>query len=200
MSRAFAELLAEPGVQEVVELRSAFGFMAFHGGSLERMTDVIALDAAERAGASVYAVVQPADLRWHIPSHQVDGSPALSAFLAHVDVAVALHGFGREGCWHQLLLGGSNRALATHVAGVLRPALAGFEVVDALDRIPRPLQGLHPSNPVNRPAGGGVQVELPPRVRGLTPHGLSIEPLVAALAAAAAAWPHSMSKVPPARQ
>jgi phage replication-related protein YjqB (UPF0714/DUF867 family) len=188
VSELFAELLASPGVEERVELRSAFGFMAFHGGSLERMTDVIALDAAARSGASVYAVVQPPDLRWHIPSHHVDGSDGLAAFLDHVDVAVALHGFGREGCWTQILLGGSNRGLAAHVAAWLGPALPQFEVVADLDAIPRDLAGLHPGNPVNRPRLGGVQVELPPRARGLTPHQYPVEPLVAALADAARAW------------
>ena len=184
----FADLLAEPGVEEVVELRSPFGFMAFHGGSLERMTDVIAADAAERAGASLYAVVQPPDLRWHIPSHQVHGSDALAAFLAHVEVAVALHGFGRQGCWHQILLGGSNRDLAAHLAASLRPALPHLDVVDDLAQVPADLAGLHPRNPVNQPAGGGVQVELPPRARGLTPHNYPVEPLIEALAAAARAW------------
>jgi len=195
---AFVELLGTPGVKEVVELRSPFGFMAFHGGSLERMTDVIALDAAERSGASVYAVQQPPELRWHIPSHQVSGSERLAAFLDHVEVAVALHGFGREGCWTQILLGGSNRPLAAHLGRCLQPALPHFEVVDDLDRIPVDLAGRHPSNPVNRPRQGGVQVELPPRVRGLTPHNYPVEPLVAALADAAASY--SVSNVPPARQ
>ncbi len=183
----FSELLATPGVEEVVELRSGFGFLAFHGGSLERMTDVVALAAAEQAGASVYAVVQPPDVRWHIPSHVVgaQASPKLRSFLDHVEVAVALHGYGRAGSWHRILLGGSNRALAATLAAHLRPALPQMEVVDDLAAIPRPLQGIHPDNPVNQVRGGGVQVELPPRVRGLTPHNYSVKPLIDALAAAA---------------
>lgn len=203
---AFSELLATPGVEEVVELRSQFGFMAFHGGSLERMTDVVAREAAAEARASVYAVVQPADLRWHLPSHVVGASPSdgLRSFLDHVEVAVALHGYGRKAMWDQILLGGSNRALAAVLAGRLRTALPDFSVVDDLALIPRPLQGLHPDNPVNQPAAGGVQVELPPRVRGLTPHQYSIAPLVEALALAAADYSvsasASVSKVPPARQ
>ena len=36
----FAELLAHDGVEEDLELRSPFGFMAFHGGNLEEGTDV----------------------------------------------------------------------------------------------------------------------------------------------------------------
>ena len=34
-----------------------------------------------------------------------------------VDVAVAVHGYGRAGRFTTLLLGGRNRALAAHVAG-----------------------------------------------------------------------------------
>jgi phage replication-related protein YjqB (UPF0714/DUF867 family) len=195
----FAELLAEPGVTELVELRSSFGFMAFHGGSLEEVTDAIAIAAAEQAEASVYAVIQPPGLRWHIPSRMVrpSASLALAAFLDHVDVALAVHGYGREGMWTSLLLGGSNRALAAHVASHLRPALPHYEIVDELDAIPPALRGIHPQNPINVAAGGGVQLELPPRVRGKGPFwqdhvGDGLKPhtqaLVAALAAAAAAW------------
>ncbi len=198
----FAELLAHDGVQEDLELRSSFGFMAFHGGNLEEGTDVMAAAAAEAAGASLYAVRQPAGLRWHIPSVEVipDESPALAAFLEHVDVAVALHGFGREGLWTTLLLGGQNRVLAHHMAGHLRATLPGsYVVVDELDEIPRDLRGVHPRNPVNRPRSGGVQIELPPRTRSRSvpmwanlpdtepvPHGLDV---VAALIAAARTWP-----------
>ena len=53
---------------EVLELRGTFGFMAIHGGNLERATDVVALEAAERAGASCYAVIQAPPLRHHVPS------------------------------------------------------------------------------------------------------------------------------------
>jgi phage replication-related protein YjqB (UPF0714/DUF867 family) len=172
VSALFADLLREPGVEEVLELRSAIGFLAFHGGSLERQTDVIALDAAARAGASVYAVVQPPGLRWHIRSIDVtpDASPALAAFVAHVDVCIAVHGFGRDGFWTSLLLGGTNRSLAAHVAATPRPALPDYAVIDDVEEIPVELRGLHPRNPVNLPTSGGVQLELPPRVRGTTPH------------------------------
>lgn len=167
----FADLLAHPGVRELTSLRSRFGFMAFHGGSLEKGTDDVAVAAADQAGASLYAVVQPPDFRWHIPSSEIDpaSSEALTAFLAHVDVAVAIHGFGRPGLFTTILLGGSNRELAGHLAVRLRPALADYTLVDELADIPRELRGQHPANPVNRPRAGGVQLELPPRVRGMGP-------------------------------
>lgn len=198
-ARPFATLLASDGVLEHCELRGSFGFMAYHGGSLEEQTDVIARHAAERSGASYYAVLQPADLQWHIPSHKVspDESPVLQRFLNHVDVVVTVHGFGRRGLFTSLLLGGQNRALAHHVAGHLSPRLPAYDVVTELEAIPKELRGLHPANPVNLPRQQGVQIELPPRVRGssalwadwegpgLVPH---TERLIDGLAAAALAW------------
>lgn len=198
----FSRLLDHPGVTETVELRSRFGFMAFHGGSLELVTDTIAERAADAAGASLYVVTQPPEFRWHVPSNRIDPaeSAALAAFCAHVEVAVAVHGYGRRDTPTTLLLGGTNRELAYHVAGHLRSRLAEYEVIDDLDAIPRALRGVHPDNPVNRPRLGGVQLELPPRVRGLGPHWLDHGPglvpptaaLIDGLTAAAQAWSHAV--------
>jgi len=172
VSIAFAELLASPGVKETCTLRSRFGFLAIHGGSLERGTAELARSAADRADASLYAVEQPDGFRWHLPSHLTDpaGAPALAGFLEHVDLVVSLHGYGRDDWWTRLLLGGGNRELAARLAATLGAALPGFEAVADLDAIPRELRGLHPSNPANRPRQGGVQLELPPRVRNVGPH------------------------------
>jgi phage replication-related protein YjqB (UPF0714/DUF867 family) len=196
---SFSELLGHPGVEEVLELRSTFGFMAFHGGNLEEGTDQVATAAALASGSSLYAVLQPPDLRWHIPSARFRAaeSPALTAFLEHVDVAVAVHGYGRDGMWTSLLLGGGNRALAAHLAEHLRPALPDYQIVDDLDAIPPELRGVHSDNPVNQPRSGGVQLELPPRVRGKSPiwrdHPAGVPvphtvPLIDALAAAATSF------------
>jgi phage replication-related protein YjqB (UPF0714/DUF867 family) len=186
----FADLLAHPGVTERVELRSRFGFMAIHGGSLERGTAEIATRAAALADASLYTVVQPDDFRWHLPSHLVvpEASPALASFLDHVDAVVSIHGYGRAGYWTTLLLGGLDRGLAARLRPVLCEELDGYEIVDDLEQIPSMLRGVHPENPVNRSRGGGVQLELPPRVRGLGPNGNAdhVNRLVAALARAAA--------------
>ena len=196
---SFADLLAHPGVEETVELRSPVGICAFHGGNLERVTDVVAEQAAAQAGASCYLVRQPDDLHWHIPSTAVGSAPSekLTAFLDHVDVVITVHGYGREGLWTSLLLGGSNRELASHVGGHLRDALPDYEIVTDLDEIPQSLRGLHPRNPVNLTRHGGVQVELPPRVRGMGPvwahwsDGLAppTTALIDALAQAAQTWP-----------
>jgi phage replication-related protein YjqB (UPF0714/DUF867 family) len=196
----FDELLAHPGVEEVLELGSTFGFMAYHGGSLEEVTDVVAREAATRSGASLYAVVQPPDFRWHIPSTEVrpEHSEALTAFLDHVDVVVTVHGYGRQDFWTTLLLGGRNRVLAEHLAGHLRTMLPEYTVVTDLDDIPHALRGQHADNPVNLPRSGGVQLELPPRVRGRSPiwadwEGPGLVPhteaLIDGLASAARSWP-----------
>jgi phage replication-related protein YjqB (UPF0714/DUF867 family) len=171
MSDPFAALLATSGVQEVCELRNRIGFMAYHGGSLEEQTDVIAAHAAQRSGASYYAVLQPEDVLWHIPSHHVSpaSSEQLRTFIDHVDVVFTIHGFGRRDHFTSVLIGGQNRDLADHVAGHLRPRLPEYDIVTELDQIPKDLRGLHPNNPVNLPANKGVQIELPPRIRGSSP-------------------------------
>ena len=165
------DLLAHPGVEEVLEVRGRFGFMAFHGGSLEERTDLVARTAAVRAGASYYGVHQPPGLRQHVPSHRFTGdqSQSLAEFLNHVDVVITVHGYGRRGLFTTMLLGGGNRDLAAHVAPHLRRALPAYQVEDDIEQIPMELRGLHPKNPVNAPRNSGVQLELPPRVRGTSP-------------------------------
>ena len=162
------DLLALPEVTEICELRSSFGIMAFHGGNLERCTDVIATEVAERTNASLYAVVQAPPLRRHISSTAFDPnhSSALTRFVDHVDIVIAIHGYGREDRFWDLLLGGRNRVLAAHVGEHLRNGIDDrFGVVDELAEIPAGLRGQHPANPVNLPAQAGVQIELPPTTR-----------------------------------
>lgn len=193
-------LLTMDGVSEHSTLRSTFGFMAFHGGALEEMTDIVASRAAERAGASYYGIQLPDNLEWHIPSHKVtaDQSPVLNDFLNHVNIVITVHGFGRAGFFTSLLLGGRNRRLAGHLSQSLQQHLPAYRIVDELDDIPQNLRGLHQDNPVNSVEHAGVQLELPPRVRGssplwwdwegpgLTPH---TESLIDALVECATTWP-----------
>lgn len=198
---AFPRLLAEPGVVEVLDLRGRFGFCAFHGGNLERHTDQIASEAAARSGASFYGVLQPAPMRQHVPSKLVDPvhSPALASFLEHCEVVVALHGYGLQRRWTDILMGGTNRVLAGHLAHHLRHELPYYRFVDDLEQIPTRLRGQHPDNPCNRPRQAGVQIELPPRIRGLSPLAhywpasdrarfVHTERLIAGLARAASSW------------
>lgn len=165
---SFAELLAQPGVTEHHELRGSFGFLAYHGGSVERVTSMIAVQAAVKADATIYTVDQPDENPLHIPSIRVnpDESVALSRVMIHTHTVCTIHGYGREMHKQHVLLGGRNRALAEHVAIHLRMHLdARYEVITDLDRIPPELRGLHPRNPVNLGPNQGVQVELPPALR-----------------------------------
>ena len=117
--------------------------------------------------------------------------------MEHVDVAVSLHGYGRIGRSTQVLAGGGNRSLATHLARHVD--VPGYQVVTDLDAMPRELRGLHPDNPVNLVREGGAQLELSPRIRGLSPRSpivgddglcLVTSALVRGLSAAALAWPN----------
>ena len=161
------------------------------------MTDVIAERAAEQAGASVYLVRHPPDYPHHLSStrYAATESPRLAEFLDHVEVVVSLHGYGRIGRSTQLLAGGANRELAAHLAACIE--LPGYQVIVDLDEIPLKLRGMHRDNPVNRPAMAGTQLELPSRVRGISPRSGSPGPdglspataaLIAGLARAARTW------------
>jgi len=182
-----ADLLATDGVIEHCELRSKVGFMALHGG-LEATTWEIAQEAAARSGASLYGVVQPPDLHWHVPSkaYELDASAALASFCDHVDIAISVHGYGgvvdHESRWLTVCVGGRGRTEGRVVADALRVHLPDYTVLDDLDEIPPNYRGVHPDNPVNRVRRGGVQIELPPRIRGTSPvwanHDFDREPWV----------------------
>ncbi len=189
-----ADLLDLPGVEEECVTRSAVGFMALHGGSQDRGTDLIARRAAEQSASSFYAIVQPSGLRVHLTSrlHSPDHSATLRGFLRHVRVAISVHGFGRDSfaLWVDptaglmidpygpavrdgqkapltgIIVGGRNEALLGCARELLRDRFTGYHVADERVRL-----GFHPKNPVNLPAAGGVQIELPPGLRGIGPYG-----------------------------
>jgi phage replication-related protein YjqB (UPF0714/DUF867 family) len=194
-----SELLALPGVEETCLLRSRVGIMALHGGSQDRGTDQIASLAAERASASYYAIVQPAGLRVHLTSrlHDPEHSAALRAFLAHVGIAISVHGFGREGfgLWvdgerglvvepygpalrgsqtgplRGIILGGLNPDLLEAARRLFGARFPGYRVADERVRL-----GFHVDNPVNLPLERGIQIELPPGLRGIGDFGEILVP------------------------
>ena len=167
----FAELLAHAGVDEDLVLRSTFGFMAFHGGSLEEMTDVVAAAAAAQAARPTTGSVSPRTCNGTCRRSTVDPaqSPRLQAFLDHVDVVITVHGYGREGRWTELLAGGTNRALARRRRPSARvPRCPTTRSSPTSTRSPASCGA---STPATRSTSrrGGVQLELPPRVRGRSP-------------------------------
>ncbi len=197
------ELLAVPGVTEECILRpdSKVGIMALHGGSQDRGTHHIARLTAEQSGSSIYAIIQPADIRIHLTSrlHEPVHSPALQGFLDHVEIAVSVHGFGRDGFafWLDpalgparviqpygppvrgtqtgpltgIIVGGGNAELTARARAIFHDRIDGYHVADERLRL-----GFHPQNPVNLPRQHGVQVELPPGLRGIGPYGDRLVP------------------------
>jgi phage replication-related protein YjqB (UPF0714/DUF867 family) len=168
---AFAELLGHPQVIEELELRSAVGLLALHGG-LEPGTAELARTAAARAGASCYTVNQPRELHVHVPSVDADpdDAPRLAAFLDHVRTVISVHGYYRPLERPQaVLVGGANRMLVTELSDELRRVLPDYLVVDDTNDIPSHMRGLDPRNPVNRAERGGVQLELPHHLRMVRP-------------------------------
>jgi phage replication-related protein YjqB (UPF0714/DUF867 family) len=193
------ELLALPGMAEECVLRSNVGFMALHGGSQDRGTEQIAKRAAEQAGASYYAILHPSNLRVHLTSRLYDPahSAQLRVFLRHIDVAISVHGFGRDGfaLWidrdrglvvepygpavrgrqtgplRGIILGGLNVPLLQAARGLFQERFAGYHVADERVRL-----GFHPENPVNLPSAHGIQVELPPGLRGIGDLGEHLAP------------------------
>jgi phage replication-related protein YjqB (UPF0714/DUF867 family) len=194
-----AELLSLPGVEEECVLRSHVGFLALHGGSQDRGTHEIASQAAERAGASFYAIVQPRELRVHLTSrhHDPAHSERLRTFLNHVEIAISVHGFGRDGfcLWvdpgrglviepygpavrgrqtgplRGIIVGGRNADFLDVARRLMNDRFAGYRVADERVRL-----GFHPDNPVNLPSAQGVQIELPPGLRGIGDFGEQFVP------------------------
>ena len=194
-----ADVLSLPGVVEISSLRSAIGFMALHGGSQDRGTHEIARRAAERSGASYYAIVQPSGVRVHLTSrlHNPEHSERLREFLAHVQIAISIHGFGRDsfdlridptagivvdpygpavrgrqsGPLRGIIVGGRNAALVDATRRLLHDRFAGYHVADERIRL-----GFDPNNPVNLPPLHGVQIELPPGLRGIGDFGEQLVP------------------------
>ena len=194
-----AELLSIPGMSEEIHLRSHVGFMALHGGSQDRGTREIAEQAAARTGASYYGIVHPADLRVHMTSrlHEPAQSTMFRSFLDHIDIAISVHGFGRDGfafCIDErgtlvvepygpatrgnqtgplrgIIIGGRNAALVAAARELFRGRFDGYHVADERVRL-----GFHPENPVNLPPAHGVQIELPPGLRGIGDFGEVLVP------------------------
>ncbi len=193
------ELLHIKGVEEECDLRSTVGFMALHGGSQDRGTDQIARRAAALCGASYYAIVQPPWLRVHLTSrlHDPEHSTTFRRFLAHVRVAISVHGFGRDSfaLWVDparglvidaygpavrdgqkdpltgIIVGGLHAGLVGQARTLLSARCPGFHVADERLRL-----GFHPKNPVNLPPEKGVQIELPPGLRGIGAYGERLTP------------------------
>jgi len=70
-----------------------------------------------------------------------------------------------------IIVGGRNSDLLQAARRHLRDRFAGYHVADERVRL-----GFHPDNPVNLPSAAGIQIELPPGLRGIGDFGECLEP------------------------
>ena len=171
---AFGRALARPGVEEHVELRGRFGFMAFHGGEPR---------AAHRSHRRRRCRgVRFLDLHGHPSAPRPPALPFDGRAPRAVGGARHLLGPRRRRRHRPRLRATTACSPRCSSAGATVPWPRRWGVCcrrccrstrwsPNCRRSRGELRGLHPSNPVNVPPGGGVQLELPPRVRGLGPVG-----------------------------
>lgn len=166
----FARLLEDPAVDETFAPGAGpVAIFAPHGGGIEPGTEEIARALAAACGAGLYVLAGrrgSGNRALHVASTGMPPrvSAKLDAALAACRVALAVHGHGLP-VDAVFVSGQASRAVAA-VAAALRPALgARYAVIDEVARIPPGLRAVSPGNFVNRPAGGGVQLELPRRLR-----------------------------------
>jgi phage replication-related protein YjqB (UPF0714/DUF867 family) len=129
--------------------------------------------------------------------HNPDDSDRLRAFLQHVEIAISVHGFGRDGFaltadpvggviiepygpallgrqsgpLRGIIVGGRHTELLDVARRLLHDRFTGYHVADERVRL-----GFHPNNPVNLPSSHGIQVELPPGLRGIGDFGDQLVP------------------------
>jgi phage replication-related protein YjqB (UPF0714/DUF867 family) len=164
----FADMLARTDVR--LRPGGRVGVLALHGG-LEGGTAELADALAGDTGCAALTFRQDdGDWSLHLPSTAYDPGlcPPLARFLSAVEVVVSVHGYQDRTREERVLLGGRNRRLAAVTGARIAEYAPDYRTVVRLREIPPHLRGVEPANPVNRAPGSGVQLELPPRARGVT--------------------------------
>jgi gamma-glutamylcyclotransferase (GGCT)/AIG2-like uncharacterized protein YtfP len=133
---------------------------------------------------------------WVYIDHRVKPGPPRPGYLERIVDGALHHGLPQR--WIDFLRRWDPAQWPGSTAKPNSPVqVPGYQVVTDIGAIPRELRGLHPDNPVNRVHGGGTQLELTARVRGISPRsqlpgddGISpaTSALVQGLAEAARSW------------
>ena len=168
-------------VQEYLRLEGPLGLIALHGGGIEPGTEEIARFVAYHSGASLYVYAgrrSGGNLSLHRPSHdgKAEKRTLFVEFLNHVKAAISIHGHGRG--QDRVYVGGLHQSMVQRFVGLVRPALFEYEWIANPKIIPLGLRGQSPNNVVNLPPHGGMQLELPLKLRQTrrAPDGKGYEP------------------------
>ena len=146
--------------REVYDRGSKVAVFAIHGGDIETATARLARRVAGK-DFNLYIFNgwhgrNSSDL--HVTAVNFD-EPAALQLAAASGLGISLHAQADRGAW--VCVGGSNAAAAALVTGRLEAA--GFQAETPCARLP----GVSEKNIVNRPAAGGVQLELTLRLLSL---------------------------------
>ena len=173
-------------IREFLHLAGSIGLLAPHGGLIEPGTEEIARTVAQQSGASlyVYSGRRPADnFALHRPSHgmELGSRPLVLQFLHHVNMAISIHGHGRDGS--SAYVGGLNQDMVQTFAKLARPVLPQYKWICDPETIPAGIKGRKPNNIVNLPPFQGMQLEMPKTLRQTKPSqdGKRCEPVGDAL-------------------
>jgi phage replication-related protein YjqB (UPF0714/DUF867 family) len=107
---------------------------------------------------------------------KLEDRPLVMQFLNHVNMAISIHGHGRnERCAY---VGGLHQAMVHQFVVVALAALSHYEWIFDPESIPLEMRGRNPNNIVNLPPAQGMQLELPRDLRRTKPaaDGRKLEP------------------------
>ncbi len=159
------------GFVEYARFAGGVAVLAVHGGGIEPGTEELAEYAAAETGCSLYVFsgrLEKGNSRLRRMSRSLfrEEDSLRSRVIGQANAVISIHGHGRDA--NEIYAVGASEVLKGMFVELMAQRLPAFPVVTDPAKIPKGLAGLHPDNVVNLPAGGGLQLELPARLRTCT--------------------------------